>query len=333
MLATITGATGLLGANLAIELLKQGHTVRATKRASSKTAHLTAFDIEWVDASLGDVASLTAAFEGADVVFHCAAMVSVRKKPTAALVAANVDGTRHVIEAALHAQVPRLVHCSTVGAVGLTTDGSPCTEESAWNFPDQGMQDGYVITKHISEELVHAAVADGLDAVVVNPTFMFGPYDVRPSSGALIVGVITRQTPGWTPGFNNFVDVRDVARGMVLAWEKGVAGERYILGGENLSYKDIFDRIAAAAGVPPLTWKIPRLIANLGGWFGDFMELISDKEPVINSQTVRWGFCRTFQFDSSKARRELGYTTSDLDAAIGDAIVWMRGCGTLTQGP
>ena len=329
MLATITGATGLLGANLAIELLEQGHQVRATKRSTSKTAHLAEFDIEWVEASLGDVASLTAAFEGADVVFHCAAMVSVRKKPTPPLIAANVDGTRNVIEAVLHSKVPRLVHCSTVGAVGLMTDGAPCTEESAWNFPDQNMQDGYVTTKHWAEQLVHSAVADGLDAVVVNPTFMFGPYDVRPSSGALIVGVVKRQTPGWTPGFNNFVDVRDVARGMVLAWEQGKAGERYILGGENLSYQDVFERIAAAAGVPPLTWKIPRLLANLGGWTGDLMELVSRNEPVINSQTVRWGFCETFQFDSSKAKRELGYTTSPLDQAIADAIAWMRGYGTL----
>ena len=177
--AVVTGASGLLGGNLAAELLAQGHEVRATRRGSTKVAHLAAYPIDWVSADLSEPAALEAAFRGADVVFHCAAAVSIQAKVTPLLKSANVDGTRHVLDAVRAAKVPRLVHCSTVGAVGLSEDGHPSTEDAKWNFDVHGMNDGYVITKHQAEELVHAAVREGLDAVIANPTYMFGPLDAR----------------------------------------------------------------------------------------------------------------------------------------------------------
>ncbi len=319
MQTVLTGATGLLGGNLAIELLNQGHAVRATKRSSSRIDHLSAFDIEWVDASLGGTDSLRAAFDGADVVFHCAAQVSVRATVTPHLQRTNVDGTQHVLDAL--PATARLVHCSSTAAIGVSEDGQPCTEDSPFNMVEAGLGDGYVLTKKASEDLVRAA---DVDAVVVNPTFMFGPYDAKPSSGSLIIDVARRRTPGYTDGGNNFVDVRDVARGMVRAAEVGRRGERYILGGLNLSYRDIFLRIAEAAGTKPPDLRLPRWVAQIGGWAGDLGELITGNEGLINSNTIRWGYCSDFKFSSGKAEQELDYTKSDLDQAIRDAIAWFR---------
>lgn len=325
----ITGASGLLGSNLAVELLRQGHAVRATRRANTRIEHLKEFPIEWCDAELGDPEALTRAFAGADAVFHCAALVSIQRRVTPALVAANVDGTGHVLAAMRRAGAGRLIHCSTVGAVGLSVDGRPCTEEARWNFAELGMDDGYVTTKHMAEQVVQAAVVAGQDAVIVNPCWMLGPYDVRPSSGRMIVDIVRGRVPGWTPGFNNFVDVRDVARGMVLAWKRGQTGRRYILGGENLCYRDAFARIAAVAGVAAPRRRVPRWLAMMIGRFGDLQERVTGREPLINSGAARYGYCTTFQFSSERARRELGYAPGPIEPAIADALAWFREHGHL----
>jgi dihydroflavonol-4-reductase len=324
----LTGATGLLGSNLAAALLAAGHTVRATRRARSRADHLAHLAIDWAEADLGDPGALTAAFRGCDAVVHCAAQVSITRAVTPALQAANVDGTRHVLTA-VRAVGARLLHCSSVVAVGLSEDGQPCTEESRWNFAEHGLADGYAITKRQSQELVLAAAADGVDAVVVNPTYMLGPSDARPSSGRLIIDVVRRKLPGWTPGRNNFVDVRDVARGMIAALERGQRGRCYILGGENMTYGDIMQRIAAVAGVAPPRLRVPRALAAPIGWAGDLVERFAGREPLINSVTVGYGFCERFIFSSARAERELGYRSSPIEPAIGDAIAWFREHGML----
>jgi dihydroflavonol-4-reductase len=332
-LAVVTGASGLVGGNLCAELLDAGHRVRATRRGSTRVDHLSELDLEWVDADLGAPDRLTAAFRGADVVFHCAALVSVRRGVTPALIAANVDGTRHVLDAARRAGVPRLVHTSTVGAVGLSVDGRPSTEDARWNLDELGLADGYAITKRQSEDLVAAAAADDVDAVIVNPTYMFGPRDARPSSGKLILEVARRKLPGWTPGHNNFVDVRDVARGMIGAWQRGRRGQRYILGGHNLTYREVFDEIARIAGVRPPRFGVPRLVARALGRVGDLSERLRTREPLINSVSVRYAYTSRFQFSSDKAAAELGYTAGPIDVAIADAITWFRERGMLPAQP
>lgn len=326
----ITGASGLLGGNLAAELLASGHQVVATRRSGTQVSHLADLAIEWVDADLDSTASLTRAFEGAACVFHCAAAVTIKKSVTPEMTAANVTGTRNVIDAVIAAKGsghgpeigPRLVHTSSVVAVGLSTDGRPCDETATWNFPTYDLEDGYAITKHQSEQLVRAA-ADRIDAVIVNPTFMFGPRDAKPSSGTIIRKVVRRQFPGHTPGYNNFVDVRDVARGMIAAWHKGRRDERYILAGHDMTYRECFERIAKVAGVKPPRVSVPRPAAWLFGKYGDFVES-RGKEPLINSTQVRYAFTDRFRFRSTKAATELGYTTSPLEPAIRDAITWFE---------
>jgi dihydroflavonol-4-reductase len=323
----ITGASGLLGGNLAAELIAAEHQVVATRRAGSQVEHLADLPIEWVDAELGSVDALTRAFSGAACVFHCAAAVTVKREVTPEMTAANVTGTQHVIDACAAAKVPRLVHTSSVVAIGLSTDGRPCDETATWNFDAMGLSDAYAITKHQAEELVHAA-KDRIDAVIVNPTYMFGPRDAKPSSGGLIVNVVRRKVPGWTEGYNNFVDVRDVARGMIAAWQKGRRGERYILAGHDMTYRAVFELIARVAGVKPPRFRIPKRAAWVVGKWGDFVEsrgaASGGKEPALNSTQIAYAYTDKFRFKSDKASQELGYTAGPLEPAIRDAIAWFR---------
>lgn len=321
-LAAITGGSGLLGGNLAAELLAAGWRVRATRRASTKIEHLADLAIDWVPGDLDDEPALAAAFTGADVVFHCAAAVTIVPKVTPAIHAANVGGTRRVLAAMRTAKAGRLVHTSSVVAIGVSTDGQPCDETAVWNLDQHGLADAYSLTKREAEDVVRAAT--DVDAVIVNPGYMLGPRDARPSSSGILIKLARRKLPGYTPGTNNFVDVRDVARGMILAAERGARGQRYILGGDQLGYRDFFARVAEVAGVKPPGRAIPRLIAMALGRAGDVMYGLTGKEPLINSTQVRYGFSRTFTFTSARAERELGYRHGSLEVAIADALAWFR---------
>ena len=321
----ITGASGLLGGNLAAELAAAGHQVVAIRRAGSKVAQLDDVAIDWRDADLASPDALARAFAGAEAVFHCAAQVTVKRTVTPDMTAANVTGTQHVIDACVAAKVARLVHTSSVVAIGLSTDGTPCDETARWNFDDKQLLDAYAITKHQAEAVVRAAP---IDAVIVNPTYMIGPRDARPSSGKLVIDTVRRKLPGWTPGYNNFVDVRDVARGMIAAWQRGKRGERYILGGHDMTYRALFETIARVAGVAPPRLKAPHAIAWLLGKWGDFVEARGG-DPLVNSTQIRYAFTTDFRFTSAKAARELGYAFGPLEPAIGDAIAWFRTHGML----
>ena len=323
----ITGASGLLGGNLAAELRNRRVQVRAIRRRTTKTDHLADLDIEWVFGDLDDPPSLEHAFRGADVVFHSAAAVGVSPTITPALRKANVDGTAAVLGAVRKTHVPRLVHVSSVVAVGLSADGQPCTEDAPWNFAEHKLDDGYCQTKHEAERLVDAAARADVDAVIVNPGFMIGPRDARPSSGRVIVDLVKGKIPIYPAGKNCFVDVRDVARGAVAAWERGQRGRRYILGGENLTYRELFQRVARIAGVKPPRLPAPRFAAVAAGLAGDVFQRLTGREPLFGSVEARYAYTDRFQFSSERAERELGYRRSPVDDAIRDALLWFRAQG------
>ncbi len=322
MKAAVTGATGLLGGNLAAELLDAGWDVRCTRRQTSRIAHLDGLPIEWVIADLSDPGGLEAAFRDVDVVFHCAAQVVMSWKVTPAMEAANITGTANVLDAVATAGADRLVHCSSTVAVGLSEDGEPVDETCEFNTARLGYGDGYVTTKRRSEEM--AIARDDVDVVVVNPGFMFGPMDVKPGSGKMIVEIANGRNPFYSPGRNSFVDARDVARGMIAAAKKGVRGDRYILGGENIGYRDIMQRIAKVADVRAPSITFPRWLAMLVGRIADLVEVITKKEQLLNTVNVSWGYCDRFLVSSDKARRELGYTTRPIEESIADALAWFR---------
>jgi len=258
------------------------------------------------------------------MVFHCAAAVTVRDVPPPWVITANVEGTGNVLRAVRDAGAGRLVYCSSTVAVGISEDGEPCTEDTRWNLREYGLDDGYATTKYQAELLARAMASEGMDVVIVNPGFMFGPRDVRPSSGELIVNVVRGTVPAYTPGCNNFVDVRDVCRGMIAAWENGRSGERYILGHRNMSYRAIFETIAEVAGVRPPRFAVPEWASVIAGWGGDFWQRVTDRDAAVNSATIRWAYCEGFKMSSDKARKELGYEPGPIEPAIADAIAWFR---------
>jgi dihydroflavonol-4-reductase len=239
----------------------------------------------------------------------------------------NVEGTRNVLVATRRAEVKRLVHCSSATTTALARGEAPVTEDDVWNHPECGFADGYAVSKRRAEQLV--AGWDEVDAVIVNPTCMLGPRDPKPSSGRLILEVVRGRALGSTNGMNNFVDVRDVCRGMIAVWHKGQRGRRYVLGHEDMSYAEIMRRIARVAGVEPPRWEIPRWAAAAAGRAGDLVQAVTGREAVVNSITVGHTYCDGSRFSSDRARRELGYTTGSIDVAIEDAIRWFRQHGML----
>lgn len=324
----VTGATGLLGANVVAAALAGGRSVVATRRGSSSTDAVADLPVAWVEAGLSDVDGLTRAFAGCDAVIHCAASTSILPHVTAELHAANVVGTRNVVEAVRRAGVRRLVHVSSTVAVGVSDDGTPCTEASPWNLPAHGLADGYATTKRQSEEEVLAAVSEGrLDAVVVNPGFLFGPRDARPSSGRMILEVASGRALLASPGRNNFVDVRAVAASTLAAADRGRAGERYVLGGENLTYGEVFAVIAKVVGGRPPLGSAPWWLARAAGWVGDAVQAITGREGAVTTNTVRWGWHPGFVVSSDKARRELGHAPGPLADAVAAAWDWFRATG------
>ncbi len=326
--AVVTGASGLLGTNLTAELIARGHTVTATRRPSTNTSSLADLPVKWVYADLGSVAELRDVFAGADVVFHCAACVSTRRMVTKAMSAVNVGATQAVVEAAIAAGTPRLVHTSSANTIGPTPDGTPADEQTPWAMYEARLASGYAVTKWQGEIVVKRA-CDKLDAVIVNPTYLVGPHDARPSSGRMIIEVANGRIPYWTPGYNNFADVREVARGLIAAWLHGKRGERYILGGEELTYRDYMERVARVAGVDPPRRRLPYPVAWIGGKAGDLLEVVTRRETTVNSISVRYAYTDRYRYCSDKAARELGYVVGPVEPAIRDAVKWFRTQGMI----
>jgi dihydroflavonol-4-reductase len=327
MKAAITGATGLVGGNLAESLLRDGVEVRATKRGSSRVEHLNDLSIEWVEAPLGDVEKLAAAFRGVDVVFHCAAEVSQTRASSGAHRQGNVAGTQSVLDAVRAARVPRLVHCSSVVACAVAKPGGPdVTEDDPWNFDAFGLSEEYAVSKREAERLVIGA--SDVDAVVVNPGYMIGPRDSKPSSGRMITSLATGELFAAPSGMNSFVDVRDVCRGMIAAWRKGRRGERYILAGVNMSYREAFTLFCDELGRRPPP-PVPDVLVHLTGRLGDLAEMVLRRPLELNTAVARYSTCREYRFSSAKAMRELGWELSPLRQAARDAIAWFRARGMI----
>ena len=331
MLDLVTGATGLVGGNLVRTLAAHGRRVRVVVRRPTAAFD----DVPGVEIVLGDVThpeSLVRACDGVERLYHCAALVSMWARLEADMWRVNVDGTDHVVDACRRAGVRRLIHCSSVDAIGLPEGSAPSTEETPWNWDRLGVDNPYARTKWESQRRVLAAAACDVDAVVVNPTFMFGPWDARPSSGRMILEVAAGKAVGWTSGGNNFVDVEDVVLGMVAAAERGARGECYILGHANLTYREVFGEIAEVLGVRPPRFAIPYPLARLGGWAGDVAGALTGTEPAVNSLTARLGYVRHY-YDPSKATAALGLRRTPVREAIAKAVAWFRHVGMLPARP
>jgi dihydroflavonol-4-reductase len=316
----LTGATGFVGANLAPMLAAAGHHLRCLIRPGNPADALADLDFEPVEGTLEDEGTLGDALRGVDVVIHLAALVSFAKGDREAMFRTNTEGTRRLARLARRSGVGRFLHMSTISAVAYSDRPDVLDETAAYNFGP--LHIGYCDSKHAAEDAVRDEARSGLDAVIVNPPTMFGPGDRRKSEGSLLEVVSKERVPFLPPGGINAADVRDVCRGCLLALQLGRTGERYILGGQNLTNGELIETIARSAGVTPPRRRLPRWLATALARGATVWEVIHPLRPPVTAQILRLS-TRFLWFSSQKAAEELGYAASTCDRAIRDTLAWM----------
>jgi dihydroflavonol-4-reductase len=326
MLAFVTGATGFVGSHVARVLAEQGADLRLLVRSSSDPKNIQALKADKVIGDLRDPASLERAMEGCDVVFHVAADYRLWVRDPEQMYRSNVEGTRSILEAARKNHVRRVVYTSSVATMGFTGNGHPANEDSPVALAN--MIGPYKRSKFMAEELAIAAGHDGLDVVVVNPTTPVGEQDIKPTpTGRIIVDFLKKKFPAYVDTGLNLVDVGECARGHVAALEKGKSGERYILGGENLTLKQILDKLAAITGLPSPKVKVPYVVALAAGVVDEVITgRMFGREPRATIDAVRMGRKKMF-VTSAKAERELGWKTLPVDNSLRRAVEWFMASG------
>jgi dihydroflavonol-4-reductase len=323
MKALITGGAGFLGVKLAAALLERGHTVRLLTRGKRPDV----VGAEVVHGDLSDKEALRQACSGCDVVFHTAGVISYNPQKNDIMFQTNVIGTRNAVEAALHAGVKKFIHTSSTAAIGINEDPNTLlNEDSPFNAASTGL--AYFTTKHAAEKEVLEGVKQGLHAVILCPGSLMGPGDTRRYEQTY-PGLIYKYNPRFLiHGGINFVDIDDVVKGHLLALEKGRKGERYILGGENLTYAELITRTNKLIGREPPKFYIPKWLMGVAALAIKLVTMMGAKlhiTPEIVRQTARW-----YLFvDSSKAQRELGYQPRFIDNSIAQTISWLKSIGRL----
>ena len=330
MLALVTGATGFLGSHVARVLAEQGAELRLLVRPTSDLRNIDDLkDADRVVGDLRDAASISKAFSGCEVVFHVAADYRLWVRDPGEMYRSNVEGTRSLLEAARKQGVRRVVYTSSVATMGFTSgsnNGNVADEQSPVGIAD--MIGHYKRSKFMAEQVANDAAKSGIDVVIVNPTTPIGERDVKPTpTGRIVVDFLKRKFPAYVETGLNLVDATECARGHVQALEKGRSGERYILGGENLTLKQILDRLAAITSLPSPTVKLPYIFALAAGVVDEMVTgRLLGREPRATIDAVRMG--RKMMFvTSAKAERELGWRTVPVDSALRRSVDWFRGNG------
>ncbi len=327
MKALVTGATGFVGAAVARALLRAGIEVRALARAASDRRNLTALPLELVTGDLSDPASLERAVAGCDTLFHVAADYRLGARDSAQLYRTNVDGTRAIIEAAQRAGIGRMIYTSSVACIGLPADGSPGAEDTPVSVDD--MIGHYKRSKFLAEQLVLARARAGAPIVIVNPSTPVGPGDIKPTpTGQMVRDAANGRMPAYVDTGLNIVHVDDVATGHLLAFERGRIGERYILGGQDMTLRQILTEIGAQVGRPAPALRLPRAALLPFAYIAQFVADLSGGSTRLTVEGLRMARKRMF-FSSAKAERELGYRWRPPAEAFADALSWLRAQGLL----
>ncbi len=325
MRVLVTGATGFVGANLVRELIADGEAVRALVRRRSNWQNLAGLDVELAEGDLRDPESLRAALQGVVVLYHVAADYRLWARDPRELYASNVDGTRNILKAAMAAGIERVVYTSTVGTLGIPKDGRLGTETTPVNL-DQ-MVGHYKRSKFLAEREAERFAREGLDLVIVNPSTPVGPWDRKPTpTGKMIVDYLRGRMVASLDTGLNLVHVRDVARGHILAAQKGRPGEKYILGHRNLSLREIFTLLARLTGIPAPRLQIPYALAWTAAAISEGWARLTRREPAVPFTAVRMASKKMF-FDPARAVRELGLPQTPVEEALRDAVDWFRAHG------
>lgn len=321
MKVLVTGANGLLGSNLIREMLHSGYEVRGMVRENCNLLALKHVDVELIKGKITNPADIRKAVAGCDVVVHAAANTSQWPTHYDAYKKTNVDATRLILDEAVRRNVERFIFVSSANAFDPGTKGIPGTENSPFNSHKKS---GYMLSKYTAQNMVlEEFQRSGLQAVVVNPTFMLGKYDSKPSSGQIILMACKKSLMAYPPGGKNFVHVADVARGITNAISIGKPGECYLLANENLTYREFFEKLKLVYGNSQILARIPRPAIHLIGRMGSLYENLSGRPAKLNSLNAHL-LCTDNYYSSEKAVRELNMPQTPITQAIKDALEWFE---------
>ncbi|HKI11590.1 MAG TPA: hopanoid-associated sugar epimerase [Candidatus Acidoferrum sp.] len=329
MTTLVTGAAGFLGSHVARQLVARGENVRVLMRASSSNRAISDLSLEYVTGDLRDAASLERAMDGVQRVFHVAADYRLWAKHPQDIYDSNVGGTKNVLAAAKHAGVGQLIYTSTVATIAVDRPGLPN------EFTDAKLEEmigHYKRSKWMAEQEVLKAAKEGLPAIVAMPTTPVGPWDWKPTpTGKIILDFLNGKMPGYVETGLNFVGVEECAAGHLLVSEKGKIGERYLLGAENLTLKEVLDTLAKITGLRAPVMKIPHGVALGVAYVESAFSRLMGKEPGIPVEGVKIARHKMF-VDASRARRELGFQPGPVAAALERAVRWYQANGYVRAG-
>lgn len=323
MKTLVTGTTGFIGSAIIRELIHDGRDVKALVRKSSDLRNIQDLDVETVIGDLRDKDSLTSALKGCDRLYHTAAYYSFWSRDKNLIYDINVQGTRNILESALELEIPKVVYTSTVGCIGLSRNGRPSGEETP--IDPATLCNDYKLSKYQAENIALEFARKGLPVVIVNPSTPVGPRDIKPTpTGKLVLDFLNRKMPAYLNTGLNLVDVRDCARGHILAEAKGKIGQRYILGNKNMSLQEILLTLEKITGIKAPTVKMPYWVAFMAGWVCEkFSDHVTGKPPAVPLGGVKMAKYLMY-FDASKAVRELGLPQNPVENALREAVDWYQ---------
>jgi dihydroflavonol-4-reductase len=320
--ALVTGAAGFIGCHVVRCLQQQNVEVRAMLAPNESDRAIAGLDVEKVVTDVRDKSAVEHAVAGCSQVYHLAAIYALYLDNRADMYNVNVDGTRHIMSACEKHQVEKVVHTSSIAAIGVTNTVSAATEDTP--FRDFTIGDDYVLSKYISEQEALSWVPKDVPVVVVNPGFPFGPYDFRPTpTGRMVLEILQERLPGYFPGGLTAVDVEDVAMGHVLAAQKGEVGKRYLLSGTNLTYRDFILSTASRAGVKPSGRKLPLPVARLVAHAFVARRKLFGIDPLLTPGLLNYS-ARHLYYDNTRAKKELGWETTPLNDTLDKTITFFR---------
>lgn len=327
--ALVTGAAGFIGSNVVKLLMEDGVDVRAMVLPGEDTRNIDGLEVERVEGDVLDPPSLDAALKGCDTLFHLAAIYSIFSKDRGCFYRVNLQGSRNMLWAAKRADIERIVYTSSIAALGVKAGTLPADEETEFNQFDRA--NDYVLTKYLSQQEALTFAREGLPVVIVNPCFPYGEGDVAPTpTGKIILDVANGLQFMAYEGGINIVDVKDVARGHLLAAKRGEVGETYILGNENVTIKDLFEMVARTVGLDVRIVQMPLPLAKLYGWLWEKWAGISGHQPMTTAKEIAYSNQFLF-YDISKAREKLGYDPTPVEESMRRAIDWFTGEGYIPR--
>ncbi len=323
----VTGANGFTGSWMTRHLVEKGYDVTVLHRENSDLSELKGLKIRHLIGDVTRLESLNSAFKNIDHVFHLAGVIGYKRSQRALMQKVNVEGTKNVIEACVKNKIQRLVHFSSVVAVGAGFNKNQVlNEDSEFNIHHLNL--GYFETKREAERHVMTAAKNGLlDAVIVNPSTIYGPGDAKKSSRKTQLKVARGEFKVYTSGGVNIISIRDVVKATHEAWVNGKCGERYILAGENITIKELFKTIARLSGVEPPKFYLPNPVVRTLGYVGDQLERFG-KKPTLNGETA-WTSTLYHWFDNTKAKKYLKLNPIPAEAAIKESVQWAKDCNLI----